>query len=396
MKNQLAKESYADQWEDIVRSGAASSVKRHSETSIEGSKGQAPSKGLAPDTRLPAEFGTKDQIPAKGTAPMGPQDYHDGSQWTERDGTLQRRDSDKDGHQADSSDKARDRGYIGGDGAILDGAVSQQAINDATELASFNQTLSGPDQEDSTFAASRKQHQGSEQLPDQAQAPASGERNGAGPESRSGAEQAATTSASSHGSKPDEGKAELASNDSDWWREVTAASKKNDCSSAASALTPKPSQQNGANGSTAVVWNGAKQDMKSLQQDGASSPSSSSSTSSHTSRKRTDPEQLSSSPSERVSFGKDTSSLSSMHGLEGQSQRTSRESGSKDAPLSPEDKADIARRTQEVKELASKIEHQVFIFLQALACNEINCQRCIPCTGIHSTGRLVSKSLLSI
>lgn len=370
MKNQLAQESYAEQWENIVRSGAASSVNRRDNTSTsapagDGSTEQAPITGSAPSTRLPAEFGTKDQVPAKGMAPMGPQDYHDGSQWTERDGTLHRRDSDRDGAKADSSDAVRDRGgYIGGDGANLHGAVRQQAADGVKELASSNQHSSGQDQEDRTSAASKEQHLGSGQLPDQAWGAAPDRNNGAGPESRSGAGHAATTSASSHGSKPDGGNAKSASTDSDWWREVTAASKNSDCSSAASALTHKPDQQNGANGSTAGMRNSAKQEMKSARQDGAGSPSSSSPSGSSTSRKHTDVEPLSSLPSEKVSFGKDTSSSASMHGFEGQNQSRRRASSTKNAPLSPEDKADIARRTQEVKELASKIENQVLVFFQ--------------------------------
>ena len=380
MKNQLAKESYAEQWEDIVRSGAASSVKRQSSTSTSApaaeGKGQSPATSSAPAPRLPTEFGTKDKVPAKGTAPMGPQDYQDGSQWTERDGTMQRRESGTDGAKADSSNGARDRGYVGGDGANPSDAIRQQATDNATDLASSSRNSSGEVQEDSTLAASEKQHQGSGKLSDQ---PRESGDNGAGPVSSSRAGQSGMTSASSNGSKPD-GKAKSASNDSDWWREVTAASKKNDCSSAASALTPKPNQQNGANGSTAGMWNGAKQDLKSVQRDGAGSPSSSSSSSSSVSRKRTDPETPSPSFSERVSFGKDTSSSSSMHGSEGQSQSTSRASSSKNAHLSPEDKADIARRTQEVKELASKIENQVTTLPQASCCNAVSCQCYIPCT----------------
>ena len=364
MKNQLAKESYAEQWEDIVRSGAASSVKRQPSTSTSTpageSTGQSPATGSAP--RLPAEFGTRDKVPAKGMAPMGPQDYHDGSQWTERHGTMQRREYDTDSAKAGSSNGARDQGYIGGDGANLGGAVRQQATDGAKDLASSSRNSSREDQEDSSLAASREQPPGSGQLPNQARAPASG-NNGAGPNSKSAAGQAAQNSASSNGSKPDGEKDKSVSNDSDWWREVTAASKKNDCTSAASALTPKPNQQNGASGSTAGVWLGAKQDIKSAQRDGVGSPSSSSSSSSDVSRKRTDPEPLSPSSSERVSFGKETSSSSSMHGLESQSQSTRRASSSKNASLSPEDKADIERRTQEVKELASKIENQVTALL---------------------------------
>lgn len=376
MKNQLAKESYAEQWEDIVRAGAASSVKRNSRPSTstpaeEDSKGQLPAAGSASASRLPAEFGTNSKVPAKGTAPMGPQDYADGSQWTEREGTLQRRESDKNGAKADG---AGDRGYIGGDGAKLDGAVRQQATDGAKDLASFSYDASGRDEEDN----SRKQSQGSTQLPDQASAAGAGGNNRAGPVSSSGAGPSAATSASSNGSKPDGGKGKSASNDSDWWREVTVASRKNDCSSTASSLSPKQHRQNGANGSTAGSWNVTQQDTKSVQQNGSASPSSSSPTSSSISKSSADSDSLSSSPSETISYGKDASS---MHGLEGQSQRAS---SSNTAPLSPEDKADIDCRTQEVKELASQIENQVCP--QWWACSSVTCHACMPCNFNCSYG----------
>lgn len=379
MKNQLAKESYAEQWEDIVRAGAASSVKRNSRANTstpapEDSKGQFPATGSASASRLPAEFGTNSKVPAKGTAPMGPQDYADGSQWTEREGTMQRRESDRNGAKADG---ARDRGYIGGDGAKLDGAVRQQATDGAKDLASSSDDSSGRAQKGSAAQASRKQPQGSTQLPDQASAATAGGSNGAGPISSAGPGPSAATSASSHGSKPDGGKVESPSSDSDWWREVTAASRKNDCSSTASALSPKQQhRQNGANGSTAELWNNTKQDTKSVQQNGSASPSSSSSTGSSTSKTSADSDLRSSSPSETVSYGKDASS---MHGLEGQSQRAS---SSNNAPLSPEDKADIERRTQEVKELASQIESQVCP--QMWACCQIVSNVCMPCSSICS------------
>ena len=371
MKNQLAKESYAEQWEDIVRAGAASSVKRNSRANTntpaqEDSQGQFPATGSASVSRLPAEFGTNSKVPAKGTAPMGPQDYADGSQWTEREGTMQRRESDENSAKADG---ARDRGYIGGDGAELDGAVRQQATDGAKDLASFSGHSSGRDQEGSADQASRKQPQGSTQLPDQASASGAGGSNGAGPVSSSGAGPSAASSASSNGSKPHGGKGKSASNDSDWWREVTAASRKNDCSSTASSLSPKQQhRQNGANGSTAETWNNTKQDEMSVQQNGSASPSSSSPTSSSASKNSAGLGSRSSSPSETVSYGKDTSS---MHGLEGQSQRAS--SSNSNASLSPEDKADIERRTQEVKELASQIESQVCSSYMSVQSKSMSC-----------------------
>lgn len=393
MKNQLAKESYAEQWEDIVRAGAASSVKRNSSprpstsTPAEAdSKGQLPATGSASASRLPAEFGTSSKVPAKGTAPMGPQDYADGSQWTEREGTIQRRESDTDGAKPDSSVGARDRGYIGGDGANLDGAVRQQATNGAKDLASSSDDSSGRDQEGSAAQAPRKQPQGSTQSPDQASAGAGG-NNGAGPISSSGAGPSAASSASSNGSKPDGGKAVSASNDSDWWREVTAASRKNDCSSTGSSLSPKQHQQSGANGSAAKMWNNTEQDKKSVQQNGSASPSSSSPTSSSTSQTSADSDSRSSSPSETVSYGRDASS---MHGLEGQSQRAS---SSNNAPLSPEDKADIDRRTQEVKELASQIENQVSPSMWA--CSWVTCHACIATPVAHMVLMIASQDQVS-
>ncbi|KAL3145212.1 hypothetical protein ABBQ32_000961 [Trebouxia sp. C0010 RCD-2024] len=326
MKNQLVKESYAEQWEDIVRSGAASSVRRRSETSIispagDASKGKAPANGSAPTSKLPAEFGAKDKVPARGTAPMGPQDYADGSQWTERDGTIQRRETAEDG--ANSEDGARDRGYIGGDGAKLGGAVRHQATDGAKDLASSIHTSEDQDRQDSSSKASPEQSQGSQQLPDQARAQPSG-GHGAGLGSNREAGQAVAASASSsNGAKPDGGKDVSASNDSDWWRELTAASKKNDCTSAGSAASSNQNQQNGAR-----PQQGANQGTKAGQKD-------------------------------RASSGWDTSSSSPRQGLGGQTGSTSRASGSKSASLSLEEKADIERRTQDVKELASKIENQV-------------------------------------
>lgn len=358
MKNQLVKESYAEQWEDIVRSGAASSVRRRSETSIispagDASKGKAPANGSAPTSKLPAEFGAKDKVPARGTAPMGPQDYADGSQWTERDGTIQRRETAEDG--ANSEDGARDRGYIGGDGAKLGGAVRHQATDGAKDLASSIHTSEDQDRQDSSSKASPEQSQGSQQLPDQARAQPSG-GHGAGLGSNREAGQAVAASASSsNGAKPDGGKDVSASNDSDWWRELTAASKKNDCTSAGSAASSNQNQQNGAR-----PQQGANQGTKAGQKGGAAPPASSTTTASSTSRDGAGPiPPPSSSSSDRASSGWDTSSSSPRQGLGGQTGSTSRASGSKSASLSLEEKADIERRTQDVKELASKIENQV-------------------------------------
>lgn len=353
MKNQLVKESYAEQWEDIVRSGAASSVRRHSETSIispadEASTGTAPANGSAPIPKLPAEFGAKDKVPAKGTAPMGPQDYADGSQWTERDGTMQRRESAEDG--AKSEDGASDRGYIGGDGAKLGETVRQKATDNAKDLASSKHESLGLGQLDGT----------SETLPKQPQ----GGNDEAGPASNREAGQAAAASASSNGAKPDGGSNKSASNDSDWWRELTAASKRNDCSSVSSALSSNQNQQNGAKHHSSSnadgVWKGAKSETKSGQQNGAFPPPSSSTAASSTSRNGAGSlPPPSPSPSDRRSSGWDTSSSSPRQGLGGQIHDTSRPSGRKSASVGPEEQADIEKRTQDVKDLASKIENQV-------------------------------------
>ena len=104
MKNQLVKESYADKWEDIVRSGNMDKA--------------AHLFGESSQTRLPAEFGTKDKVPARGTAPMGLSDYKDGSQWADRNDVL--------GHQgthdltSHPEEPEYPKGYLGGDGALRD------------------------------------------------------------------------------------------------------------------------------------------------------------------------------------------------------------------------------------------------------------------------------------
>ena len=386
MKNQLVKESYAEKWEDIVRSGAASSVNRVSENNTQSpsKEGAKPKDPTAADSasRLPAEFGTKDKVPAKGTAPMGPQDYADGSQWTARDGTMQRWESGKNGgSNGVVKNGARDSGYIGGDGAKLNGATSQQDSSSATNKASTGTSATASDrlnQQDGD-SGGRAQPQGVGQVPDQAGSPKSNTR----------ARESSSTSASSNGARSDGAKSDgakvdgaksdgaksiSASSDSDWWREVTAASKRNDCSSTTSALSSKPSQQNGtgqhASDGAGNKQNGA-QPNKHSEQDGANYPSSSSSPSSISSQASPASSassdgtgSSSSSSSERASSDRNASSSSSssslpMHGLSRQNQSTSTASSSRSAPLSPEEESDRERRTQEVQEVASKIENQM-------------------------------------
>ena len=381
MKNQLVKESYAEKWEDIVRSGAARSVNHVSEAS-----NQSPSKeGVKaidptdPDalSRLPAEFGTKDKVPAKGTAPMGPQDYADGAQWTARDGTMQRRESEQPGgNNGGIKDAARDSGYIGGDGAKLNGAMSQQDSSSATDTASSETSATASDQssQQDRDSGAREQPQGRGQVPDQAGAETSKMGEGlALPGSRK-TQQLRSTSASSDGAKEDgarldSGRQVSASSDSDWWREVTAASKRNDCSSTASALSSKKGQQDGAgqhrNDGAGNRQHGAEP-SKQIMQDGASRPSSSNTSSQASPASSTSNNgAASSSSSQRASSGQNASSSSSSsstsptHGLSRQDQSTSRASSSSHAPHNTEEESDRKRRIQEVKEVASKIENQM-------------------------------------
>ena len=103
MKNQLVKESYSGEWEDIVRS---SSAKKPSQTPDSSSQ-----------TRLPAEVGTKDKVPASGTAPMGMSDYKDKSQWANRKDVLNKQDAAN--PSKGSAEPKSPMGYLGGDGARL-------------------------------------------------------------------------------------------------------------------------------------------------------------------------------------------------------------------------------------------------------------------------------------
>lgn len=149
MKNQLVKESYTDKWEDIVRSGNA----------------QHPaSPEASSQTKLPAEFGTKDKVPAPGTAPMGLSDYKDSRQWADRKQQLEQQGS---GDPSKGSDKpASPKGYLGGDGAQIT-PTSETTSSRPHEPKQQTAEISD------TSASGRNQDGG--QVPKDAQASASGQ-----------------------------------------------------------------------------------------------------------------------------------------------------------------------------------------------------------------------------
>ncbi|KAI4202517.1 MAG: hypothetical protein LQ350_002460 [Teloschistes chrysophthalmus] len=151
MKNQLVKESYTDKWEDIVRSGNAQ---------------HAASPDASSQTKLPAEFGTKDKVPAPGTAPMGLSDYKDSRQWADRKQQLEQQGS---GDPSKGSEKSTSpKGYLGGDGA---------------QVAPASETTSNRPQEPKQQSVERSnnpvsgRNQDSGQAPKDAQASASGQGN---------------------------------------------------------------------------------------------------------------------------------------------------------------------------------------------------------------------------
>ncbi|KAL0030972.1 hypothetical protein WJX79_005631 [Trebouxia sp. C0005] len=222
MKNQLVKESYAEKWEDIVRSGNTHSPPQNTES----------------EARLPAEFGTKDQVPAEGTAPMGLSDYADGSQWTQRDGELERREScqapdpNPDSNQDSSLDSnaktagAQDGGFVGGDGASLNGAARPNNSSAGSQAPSSGDTtaeqthVSSQQQRDVQGHLQNKPH-GSGQLPNQAPTQSSSKNNGAAPPADAGRLSSGSNGASSSGSN-----SSMAPSDSDWWTEIMEASKR--------------------------------------------------------------------------------------------------------------------------------------------------------------------------
>ncbi len=352
MKNQLVKESYAEKWENIVRSGNTPS----------------PPQGTESETRLPAEFGTKDKVPAEGTAPMGLSDYADGSQWTQRDGELgwresgQSSDSNSNSNLKSSSDSsgktasAQDGGFVGGDGASLNGAArpnnssagSQAPSNGVTSAEGTH--LSSQQQTD-VQGHLQNRPQGSGQLPSQAPGQSSSKQNGAAPPDHAGRLSSGSNGASSSGSDSD-----VAPSDSDWWREITEASKRSDCKDTASALKPKQNQPKPSSRhvddspakaqAEQDIFGGKAHDpdsqSNSSRQNGASLSSSSK------------PASRSSSSSPRSASSSDSSSS---RGMSMQTPQASANSSTA-APQSPREAAEMKKKTQEVRELADKIEGQ--------------------------------------
>ncbi len=406
MKNQLVKESYAEKWEDIVRSGNTHS----------------PPQGTESETRLPAQFGTKDKVPAEGTAPMGLSDYADGSQWTQRAGKLERREngqaSDSNSNSdssLDSSGKtasARDRGFVGGDGASLNGAARPKSSSAGSQAPSNGVTSA-----ESTHVSSQQQTdvqghlqnppQGSGQLPSQAPAQSSSKHNGAAPPADAGRLSSGSNGASSSGSNSG-----VAPSDSDWWREITEASKRSDCKDAASALGPKQNQPKPSSrqvdGSPAKTQ--AEQDIfGGTAHDADSQPNSS--------RQNRASSSSSFKPAGRSSSSSPWSpSVSDSSSSKGPSMQTPQASANSStaAPQSQQEAAEMKKKTQEVRELADKIEGQeagtgqkvgcdvgVFHDLAVCQCSYITAFRCADpithsvhamsathfvdcCSGMHS------------
>ena len=346
MKNQLVKESYAERWEDVVRSGNTHS----------------PPQGTESGTRLPAEFGTKDKVPAKGTAPMGLSDYADGSQWTQRDGELGRRESgqapdpnsNSDSNlnsSLDSSGKtasAQDGGFVGGDGASLNGAArptnssadSQAPSNGVTSAESAHVSSQ---QQTGVQEHLQNKPQGSGHLPSQVRS--SSKHNGAAPPADAGRLSSGSNGASSSGSASG-----VAPSDSDWWREITEASKRSDCKDTASALNPKQDQPKAS--SRQVDGSPAK---TQAEQDIFGGKAHDSDSQSNSSRQNGASSSSSSKPASRSSSS--SSDSSSPKGLSMQTPRASANSSTA-APQSPEEAAEMKKKTQEVRELADKIEGQ--------------------------------------
>ena len=371
MKNQLVKESYAEKWEDIVRSGNTHS----------------PPQGTESEARLPAEFGTKDKVPAEGTAPMGLSDYADGSQWTQRDGELERRES---GQAPDSNSKsnlnssvdssgktasAQDAGFVGGDGASLNGAArlnnssagSQAPSNGVT---SAENTHLSSQQQTEVEGHLQNQPQGSGQLPHQAPAQSSSKQNGVAPPADAGRLSSSSNGASSSGSN-----SSVAPSDSDWWREITEASKRSDCKDTASALKPKqdepkPSSRQVDDSSAKTQ---AEQDIFGGKAHDSDSQSNSSRQSGASSSSK--PASRSSSSSARSASSSDSSSSK---GLSMQTPQASANSSTA-APQSQHEAAEMKKRTQEVRELADKIEGQEAGAGQQVGCDVGVCYSLAVC-----------------
>ncbi len=353
MKNQLVKESYAEKWEDIVRSGNTHS----------------PPQGTESETCLPAEFGTKDKVPAEGMAPMGLSDYADGSQWTQRDGELERRengqapDSNSNSNlnsnsnsSSDSSGKtasAQDGGFVGGDGASLDGAARPNNSSASNQAPSNGVTSAENTHLSSTEVQGHLQNQpqGSGQLPSQAPVQSSSKQNGAAPPTDAGRLSSGSNGASSSGSD-----SIVAPSDSDWWREITEASKRSDCKDAASALKPKQDQpkpsRRQVDDSPAKAQ--AEQDIFGGKAHDPDSQSNSSRQNGASSSSSSKPASRSSSSSPHSASSSDSSSSK---GLSVQTPQASANSSMAE-PQSQQEAAEMKKKTQEVRELADKIEGQ--------------------------------------
>ncbi len=352
MKNQLVKESYAEKWEDIVRSGNTHS----------------PPHGTESEARLPAEFGTKDKVPAEGTAPMGLSDYADGSQWTQRDGELERResgqapDSNSNSNLNSSSDSsgktasAQDGGFVGGDGASLNGAARPSNSSASNQAPSNGVTTaegahSSSQQQTDVQGHLQNQPQGSGQLPGQAPAQSIGRHNGAAPPADAGRVSSGSNGASSSGSNSD-----VAPSDSDWWREITEASKRSDCKDTASALKPKQDQPKPSSRQVddSPAKAQAEQDIFGGKAHAPDSQSNSSRQNGASSSSSSKPASRSSSSSPRSASSSDSSSSK---GLSMQTPQASANSSAA-APQNQQEAAEMKKKTQEVRELADKIEGQ--------------------------------------
>lgn len=360
MKNQLVKESYAEKREDIVRSGHTNSASQASESKL----------------RLPAEFGAKDKVPAKGTAPMGPSDYADGSQWTARDGTMQRQEdgqasnSNSSSKNSDSSsashDDAVDGGYMGGDGASANGAIRQSSADASDQSHSSNGVsrsdgISLSEQQRSEIQAHEaSQPQKSGHL---AKAHDSSRDNGAAPPGSLESGPASLATSGNDGASSSGGKDSTAPSDSDWWREVTEASKKADCKDVEKAMTPK--NQIPKASSTPVEESQAK---SQAEQDIFGSPQSANG--SNTAAKKNAAGQNGAaarnlprdSASQRGISGaapSDEHASSSSPGFASMQTPAASDKSSRATPHSPEEEADMKKKKSEAEEVASKLEGQL-------------------------------------
>ena len=363
MKNQLVKESYAEKGEDIVRSGHTNSASQASESKL----------------RLPAEFGAKDKVPAKGTAPMGPSDYADGSQWTARDGTMQRQEdgqasnSNSSSKNSDSSsashDGAVDGGYMGGDGASANGAMRQSSA-DASDQSHSSNGVSRSDgislseqqrSEIQELLASQPQKSG--HLPDQPKACGSSKDNGAAPPGSLESGPARIASSGNDGASSSGGKDSTAPSDSDWWREVTEASKKADCKDVEKAMTPKKQVPKAS--STPVEESQAKsqaeQDIFGSPQsaNGSNTAAKKSAASQNGAAARNLPKDSASQRGISGAAPSDEHASSSSPGFASMQTPAASDKSSRATPHSPEEEADMKKKKSEAEEVASKLEGQL-------------------------------------